>query len=141
MTYQVIYSSQATTAMSVSDLEEILVEARTGNERRNITGALVYVDGVFLQILEGEKEAVLSLMRSISRDSRHSSVKVFHEAEVDEPTFGTWRMAFLNATPEQMSMWAGLDGTASIESILADIQREPHRASQVAESILRALAP
>ena len=141
MTYQVIYSSQATSAMSVPELEEILVDARRGNEKRGITGALVYVDGVFLQILEGEKEAVLSLMRSISRDSRHSSVKVFHEAELEEPIFGSWRMAFLSATPEQMSVWAGLDGTASIESILAEIHREPHRASQVAENILRALVP
>jgi hypothetical protein len=141
VTYQVIYSSQATAAMSVDDLEEILVDAREGNERRNITGALIYVDGVFLQVLEGDKQTVLSLMRSIGDDSRHSSVKVFYEAEVETPMFGRWSMAYLSAMPEQMAAWAGLEGTDSIESIVSHIHREPHRASEVAETILRALAP
>lgn len=127
--------------MSVADLEEILVDARSGNERRNITGVLVYVDGVFLQILEGDKDTVLDLMCSISADSRHSSVKVFHEIEVDASTFGNWRMAYVSATPEQLAVWAELGGTTSIESVLEDIRREPHRASRVVETILRALAP
>ena len=104
MTYQLIYSSQATVPMSVAELEEILVDARAGNEKRNITGALVYIDGIFLQVLEGERETVLSLMRSIEKDTRHHSVKVFHQAEVDRPTFGNWRMAYLGATPEQMAV-------------------------------------
>jgi hypothetical protein len=139
--YQVIYSSQATNPMSLSDLEEILVDARAGNEKRNITGALLYVDGVFLQILEGDKDTVLNLIRSIKLDSRHSLLKVFHEAEIDARTFAGWRMAFLDATPEQMAEWAGLEGAASIESILEDIKRDPQRASQVAGKILLAIAP
>lgn len=141
MTYRIIYSSQATATMSIADLEEILVDARTGNERRKVTGVLVYVDGVFLQILEGEEQALRSLMRSIASDSRHTGVKVFYEAEVDSPTFTSWRMAYLSATPQQMAVWAGLEGTAtSIDSVLEDIHREPHRGSQVVENLLRALA-
>jgi hypothetical protein len=127
--------------MSANDLEQILLDARAGNEKRNITGVLVYVDRVFLQILEGDKQTVLSLMRSIAADPRHSCVTVFHEAEVDRPTFGDWRMAFLSATPEQMAVWAGLEGTVSIESILKDIHSRPHRTSQVVQTILEALAP
>ena len=141
MTYQMIYSSQATAAMSIADLEAILVDARTGNERRKVTGVLVYVDGVFLQILEGDEQVLRSLMRSITSDSRHTGVKVFYEAEVDSPTFTSWRMAYLSATPQQMAVWAGLEGTAtSIDSVLADIHREPHRGSRVVENLLRAIA-
>ena len=140
MTYQMIYSSQATAAMSIADLEEILVDARTGNEKRKVTGVLVYVDGVFLQILEGEEQALRTLMRSIASDSRHTNVKVFYEAEVDRPIFTSWRMAYLSATPQQMAAWAGLEGTAtSIDSVLEDIYREPQRGSTVVESLLRAL--
>jgi hypothetical protein len=140
MTYQMIYSSQATAAMSIADLEEILVDARTGNEKRKVTGVLVYVDGVFLQILEGEEQALRTLMRSIASDSRHTNVKVFYEAEVDRPIFTSWRMAYLSATPQQMAVWAGLEGTAtSIDSVLEDIYREPQRGSTVVESLLRAL--
>jgi len=141
MTYQMIYSSQATAAMSLTDLEEILVDARTGNEKRKVTGVLVYVDGVFLQILEGDERVLRGLLQSIASDSRHTGVKVFYEAEVDSPTFTSWRMAYLSATPQQMAVWAGLAGTVtSIDSVLADIHREPHRGSQVVENLLRAIA-
>ena len=55
MPHQIMYSSQATKPMTVTGLEEILADARAGNEARNVTGALVYVDGVFFQIIEGDK--------------------------------------------------------------------------------------
>jgi Sensors of blue-light using FAD len=139
MPYQIFYSSQATADMSIADLEQILVDARAGNEARNVTGVLVFVDGVFLQILEGEKDTVVCLMSSIAADSRHRTVKVFHEAEIGERTFGNWRMAYLNANAEQLSTWLGLPGTATIESVLNDIDRDHDRASQFARGILRAL--
>lgn len=139
MTYQLIYSSQATRPMSIEDLEQILVDARQGNQARNVTGALVYVDGAFLQLLEGEKETVLTLLESIWRDSRHHAVNVLHQGEVEQPTFSEWRMAYLSAQPEQVAAWAGLGGVTSAAAILEDIHREPKRASRVMESILRAL--
>ena len=142
MTYQIIYSSQAKTPLSMADLEEILVDARAGNERCQVTGVLVYVDGVFLQILEGEEGVLRGLMRSISADARHTDVKVFHEAEAGHRIFPDWRMACLSATPQQMAVWAGLEGTApSIESVLEGIRRNPRHVPQVVESILRALVP
>ena len=140
MPYQIIYSSQATTPMTVSDLEKILVDARTGNEARDVTGVLIYVDGVFLQILEGDRDNVISLMSAIADDSRHTAVKVFFEAEVNQRMFGSWRMAFLDATPEQLRIWIGLPGTATIESIVEDLNRHPERGSEFAASLLKALA-
>ncbi len=140
MTYQIIYSSQASGPMSVTDLETILEDARAGNEARNVTGALVYVDGVFLQILEGDKDVVSALMASIARDSRHSAVKVFHEGEVDAPTFATWRMAYLNATPEEMAEWAGQPGTATLDVLLEAVGRDSHRVPRILGNILKALA-
>jgi hypothetical protein len=140
MPYQIVYSSQATAPMTATDLEKILTDARAGNEARNVTGALIYVDGVFLQVLEGEKNVVRGLMENIARDSRHSSVTVFHEGKVDAPTFATWRMAYLSSTSEEVSKWAGLAGTATIETLLLDIGRSPRRVSQFLESIFRTLA-
>lgn len=140
MTYQIMYSSQSTLPMSLSGLEQILRDARSGNEARNVTGALVYVEGVFFQILEGSEEVVRSVMANIARDSRHHSVKVFYEAEVDAPSFGTWRMAYLSPTPEEVSSWAGLPGTATIDSLLADVGSNAQRVPQMVQSMLEALA-
>ena len=59
MTYQMMYSSKAVQPMSTQDLRGILDDAREGNVARGVTGVLVYADGVFLQILEGEEDTVL----------------------------------------------------------------------------------
>ena len=141
MPYQMMYSSQAARPMTVDALEEILADARSGNEARNVTGALVHVDGVFFQILEGEKDVVQSLMQSIGRDSRHHSVKVFFEREVPERAFRSWRMAFLSPSSEQMSQWAGLPGAvSSVDKLLADIERDTRCVPQILVSILQTLA-
>ena len=125
--------------MTVSDLEKILMDARTGNQARGVTGALVYVDGVFFQIIEGDKEVVQKLMASIASDSRHQSVTVFYQAEVDARGFGSWSMAYVSASAEQMSQWAGLPGTATVEELLAEINRSPHRVPRILPNILNAL--
>lgn len=140
MTYQIMYSSQAAEPMTAAALEKILTDARAGNAVRNVTGALIYVDGVFFQILEGDKAVVHELMANIARDSRHQSVTVFHEAEVEARAFESWRMAYLSPTPEQMSAWAGLAGTTTIEGLLADVNRDPHRVPRILVKALEALA-
>jgi hypothetical protein len=140
MPYQIMYSSQASAPMTVAGLEQILADARTGNQARDVTGALVYVDGVFFQILEGEKDVLRNLMASIERDARHRAVKVFYEAEVDVRAFESWRMAYLSPTAEQMSTWAGLPGTTTVESLLSDVTRDSHRVPEILVNILKAVA-
>jgi hypothetical protein len=140
MPIQIMYSSQASESMSVAKLEEILADARAGNQARNITGALVYVDKVFFQILEGEKDVVRNLMASIASDSRHKSVKVFYEAEVEARAFESWSMAYLSPTAEEMSTWAGLPATTTVEELLADVNRDPHRVPRLLVNVLEALA-
>lgn len=140
MALQVIYSSQAAAPMSVVELEQILVDAREGNARRGVTGALVYVEGVFLQILEGPEAAVRGLMGRIAKDTRHTALKVVHEAEVDPPMFHGWKMAYLTPTPGEVAAWLGLEGAASLEALLAEVHQAPTKAPRVAQGILNALS-
>jgi len=139
MPYQIMYSSQATKPMTMTGLEAILADARTGNQARNVTGVLVYVDGVFFQIIEGDRDS--ELMANIASDSRHQSVKVFYEAEVDVQAFESWSMAYLSPTAEQMSTWLGLPGTTTVEELLALVNRDPHRVPRTLVSVLKALSP
>jgi hypothetical protein len=125
--------------MSVDDLEAILADARNGNSLRGVTGALIYVDGVFLQILEGDKTTVCSLMKSIESDPRHNSVTVFHEGESPSPSFSHWKMAYLDATPDQLARWTGNESTTSLSEILQDLRADPSRFSQLAAGVLTAL--
>jgi hypothetical protein len=140
MLYRLIYSSEATGEMSPPDLEQMLQESRLRNARRYITGILVFVDGVFLQVLEGERDDVEDLMQSIRRDPRHRNLKVFNEEEIDRRAFPKWRMAYLSPRPDEVSAWAGLEGATSIESILATLRLDPGRVPRVLTSLVEALA-
>ncbi len=140
MPYQLMYSSAASQPMGAADLEQILVDAREGNARRGITGVLVYADGVFVQILEGEQAAVRSVMERIARDDRHRRVKVFQQREVEARAFGEWSMAYLAPDRAALAAWAGLEAAASIERVLEHVHRDADRVPRVMLSILEALA-
>lgn len=140
MPYQVIYSSRATDPMGSSELEEILEDARKGNEARDVTGVLLYTDGVFLQILEGERNTVQSLLSSIRADERHGDMKVFYESEVPTRAFSDWRMAYLSPDLGEMARWAGLDATESIEQLLDHVHGDAGRVPSILVSILEAIA-
>jgi hypothetical protein len=92
--YQLTYISKESTAMVAKDLDKILVESRTTNTIKNITGCLVYYNQEFIQILEGEKNDVQELYEKIKVDNRHQSVKTLWEGKVSKRYFSDWNMAF-----------------------------------------------
>lgn len=139
MLYQTIYSSQATQPMSEQDLESILNDARTGNESRDVTGVLVFRDGVFLQVLEGERQTVEDLLKSIESDSRHRDVTIFHQMEVSGRTFGSWQMAYVCPDPEELSKWVSHAGTATIESVADHMRNNKSHLPKILLSIVEAL--
>lgn len=140
MPYRLIYSSEATAEMGRADLEQMLEESRLRNVKRGITGVLVYTDGVFLQVLEGERDDVDDLMASLRRDPRHRNVTVIHEEETGGCIFPTWRMAYLSPRADEVAAWAGLDGATSIESVLETLRRDPDRVPRALTGLVEALA-
>ena len=140
MLYQMTYSSQASQPLDAADLEQILVDARTGNEARDVTGALVYADGVFLQVLEGEREVLEDLVERIRQDTRHSAMKVFQKSAIPERAFDVWRMAYLTPDLAQMLRWAGLEGAGTVDELLEVVHRDTDRVPRIVVSIVEALA-
>ena len=139
MTFQLIYSSASSTPLQTEELEDILEEAQSNNSEHGITGALVYTDGFFLQILEGDKLQVEALMRKISKDLRHETVSILHAAEVEKAAFPDWKMAYISATPEQVAQWSGLSGTSKLPEVWKSLLQDPSKVEQLRGSILDAL--
>jgi hypothetical protein len=140
MPFRLIYSSAAAPDLDMKDLEQMLEESRVRNKARGITGVLVFVDGVFLQILEGEKDTVLALLKTIARDPRHTNLKVFHEQDTDARAFASWSMAYLSPSAEEVSRWAQLDGATTIDNVLASLESEPRRLSGMVVNMIKAIA-
>ncbi|MDP9096136.1 MAG: BLUF domain-containing protein [Pseudomonadota bacterium] len=141
MTYQIVYSSDAETPMQTGDLEELLEHARRSNAANGITGALVYAEGMFLQILEGDEGRVKDLMAKIRRDVRHDNVTVLREGEVPAATFGSWKMAYVGATPQQVARWAGLTVASDTIESVSQATEENNRTARFAQEILSLLVP
>lgn len=92
--FQLCYISVAADVpLGESTLNEILDEARNRNQADGITGLLVSLDDSFLQILEGEPEAVRACMDRIRRDRRHFGIQVVMQETAGRRAFADWAMA------------------------------------------------
>ena len=94
MLHCLVYLSASHPDLTEDDLEQILKFARKNNESLNITGVLIYGEGSFIQVLEGEKETVNQLYKHIRRDSRHFNLIKLLSMPIDERSFPKWRMGF-----------------------------------------------
>lgn len=75
------------------DLVESILESSTKNNPANaITGVLLATETHFLQLLEGEFEALNATLERISRDSRHYEVQMISFSEIEARRFGDWGM-------------------------------------------------
>lgn len=95
MLVRLLYASRAVDA-SPAALEGILGAARQHNTQSGITGVLVYGGGVFIQAIEGGRQAISDLYGTIQRDPRHDHVVLLHYEEILERRFGGWTMGLVD---------------------------------------------
>lgn len=103
--YHLLYASAAAQPFSKQDLVDLLKKAREKNQRLGITGMLLHKDGDFMQLLEGERQAVQNLFHVICADPRHRGTLVLLEQESPHRLFEDWSMGFRDfADPEVRSL-------------------------------------
>lgn len=88
---QVVFASKPVDYSAPSVLN-ILLTARQYNTLHGITGALIYRDDLFLQLLEGDSITVRNIMKRINLDERHTDVSVLYERSIPSRTFSAWNM-------------------------------------------------
>jgi len=92
--YHIIYISQAKAETTLTTLVVLLMQARALNKQQQITGALVYGDGQYMQVMEGEEAVLHDLYERVAKDTRHFNVRKLAEGPIEARTFGDWTMAF-----------------------------------------------
>jgi hypothetical protein len=98
---QLIYASQPF-GFDEATLNGILSDARRCNTLNDVTGALICRADIYLQLLEGEADALADTYRRILRDNRHLDVTLLSERDVDRRRFPKWRM---RDDPARSWMW------------------------------------
>ncbi|MEZ5225147.1 MAG: BLUF domain-containing protein [Acidimicrobiales bacterium] len=106
----------------VASVEQILVASRQRNAEASITGALMFNDGCFAQVLEGPEDAVIATHERILADPRHAKVVMIAEQPVEARQFGGWDMAFVGASTEASERFSSVlnDEAVSPETIDGD---------------------
>jgi hypothetical protein len=94
--------------MSDNDLEAQLRNASLNNEQRGITGALVYGDGQFMQIMEREKDVMDTLFATVSRDPRHTELTKLPDKEISHRSFQYTPPTLLTEQAHDLSAFDGL---------------------------------
>lgn len=105
--HHIIYGSRATQPLSDDDLLTLLLQARSHNQLHDISGALVYSNGQFMQVIEGEEEVLAALYERLLRDPRHTQLVKYADKAIAERSFSEWSMAF---QPVSEAQFAGLLG-------------------------------
>jgi hypothetical protein len=88
--HHIVYISQAKENMTLTTLVVILMQARALNAQQQVTGALVYGDGQFMQIMEGEESVIKDLYARIAQDPRHHNVRKLAEGTTASRSFAQW---------------------------------------------------
>jgi hypothetical protein len=102
--YRLIYRSREATPQVAPDavteqalqreLRAIVSAARWRNRTDNVTGALLFSDAGFAQVLEGPREVVERTFDRIAADHRHTDVTMLSFAPTQRRSFPDWPMAF-----------------------------------------------
>lgn len=130
--FTLVYSSTVSgEEPSKQVLLDILAASRRNNPKNGITGMLLYKDGTFLQVLEGERDKVESLYKHIERDGRHRSLLTLLSENIAERSFGEWSMAFRDVSAPELANKEGFADFLNVPFSSSYFSRNPTTAQQL----------
>jgi FAD-dependent sensor of blue light len=130
--FHCIYTSRASPSFDEHAIPGLLEAARLRNAARGITGVLLYVDGTFFQVLEGDEAAVAETFERIREDNRHGRVTQIIREPIFERTFTDWTMGFANVSFADLTACVGTNDFFTTTSCLE--QLGPGRARKLLEA-------
>ncbi len=96
MIIRILYVSRAVGPQTTTVTASILAVAQERNAAEGIGGVLCQGQGMYLQVLEGERERVNRIYARIIADPRHRDVNLLLLEEVSQPRFTGWSMALVD---------------------------------------------
>lgn len=102
------YTSIACHHMTHNELIALLNNCKEKNQARHISGMLLYMEGCFFQVLEGNRDVIEQLFEKIAKDDRHHHVIKLIAEPIKARAFGNWTMGFQNITPHELASITGL---------------------------------
>jgi hypothetical protein len=115
MLVRLMYASRAARPVDADTLQAILRQSNANNPGRGITGVLCCSGDVFIQALEGGRQAVNALYLRIASDPRHREVTLLSYEEIGERRFAGWAMGQVNTARLNPSLLLKYSATAALD--------------------------
>jgi len=90
----IVYMSTAVRPFTDEELKVLLLQSQVNNVKNNITGMLLYCEGSFVQVIEGEKEDLHRTYQKIQEDRRHKGIIEIAQGTIENRNFPKWSMGF-----------------------------------------------
>lgn len=90
---RLIYLSTST--CTAQEARNLCLQSQAANAKNQITGALYFADGAFLQYLEGDDFSLAALYHHIRLDTRHKDCKLLDARLIAARAFKSWSMEWL----------------------------------------------
>jgi EAL domain-containing protein (putative c-di-GMP-specific phosphodiesterase class I) len=118
---RIIYTSQTTKLFSKRNLLDLLHQSRAYNSVDNITGVLIHRKNIFLQVIEGDPEAIEDLLKRLLLDTRHMKLNIVLDQFTESRIFSNWSMGCADFNKPELSLIPGLRADLSDPDIIQKI--------------------
>ncbi len=102
--FTIAYLSHVARPFSKDELFALATQASENNRAKGISGILLYSGNKFLQVLQGEEDAVNALYQKIALDPRHRNVTLIIKSRTMAKEFGEWSMAFKDLSLDERKL-------------------------------------
>tara|TARA_B100000929_G_C15462091_1_gene404880 strand:- start:799 stop:1209 length:411 start_codon:yes stop_codon:yes gene_type:complete len=96
MRYAISYVSSVNPELTGDQIQEVLNFSKNWNNDHDITGILLYSEGNFFQVLEGEQKILQSLFSRIESDKRHCNIIKIFEKKVETSHYDNYECNFIS---------------------------------------------
>ena len=136
-THYLVYTSRITPKASfqTNTFTDILAKSNHNNNMANISGFLFFKKGKFLQYIEGNHQAIISLYEKLEQDKRHKALKIIVSGTRPAPIFGQWAMHCIDLGNSESGVFSELAedfapyqwGAREALQLISDMQRYYHQ--------------
>ncbi|RKS43466.1 FAD-dependent sensor of blue light [Gillisia mitskevichiae] len=96
MRYAIVYVSTANKNLEKAEIKKILSSSKKWNNENDVTGLLLFSEGNFFQIIEGEKKIITDLFKNINADDRHHNILQIFGKDIHREAYDGYEADFVS---------------------------------------------
>lgn len=128
MRYAICYVSTASPGLTDAEIKKMLETAEKNNSRNDVKGLLLYSEGNFFEIIEGNKDHIIKLFSEIQNDKRHHNIIQIVGKEISSPAFDGFKTDIVTEKNKYNSK--------TLKSYLEPLEGMDPKTQQVAKGML-----